>query len=36
MKSPGNKAFLMRQTGGDILAVTPQIKKGGKRKTPTP
>jgi hypothetical protein len=36
MKSPGNKAFLMRQTGGDILAVTPQIKNGGKGKTPTP
>jgi hypothetical protein len=26
MKSPRNKAFLMCQTGGDILAVTPQIK----------
>jgi hypothetical protein len=36
MKSPRNKAFLMCQTGGDILAVTPQIKNGGKGKTPAP
>jgi hypothetical protein len=36
MKSPRNKALLMHQPGGDILAVTPQIKNGGKGKTPTP